>query len=144
MEYCLVVICSLGISASLYISNQHDVEPGSGDDLVEPPSTSRRGADPEPARPADLVRNGAMEGPVPGTSLYVVSLIVKPVCQGGHFIGCHRTLYKDLLTWTPFSHSASFQNFRPSTRLACLLHRWVCLETGGVAECSVVHRENRE
>lgn len=89
------------------------METGNRDDLVEPPSTSRRGADPEPARPADLVRNGATGGTVPGTNLYVVSLLVEPVCQGGNLIGCHRTLQKDPLTRTPFSHSASLQNFGP-------------------------------
>lgn len=114
----------VSLAASLHISNQGDVQTGS---VVEPPPTSRRGADPGPARPADPVQNGAMGGPVPDTRLYVVSRLPEPMCQVGSLIGCGRTLYKAVLceplAWTPFSHQRVCKLFLHWFHSSSFLHR---------------------
>lgn len=126
----------VSLAASLYISNQGDVQTGS---VVEPPPTSRRGADPGPARPADLDRNGAMGGSAPDTRLYVVSLLPEPVYEVGSLIGCGRTLYKAVLfeplAWTPSSHQRVCKLFLHLFHVSSFLPRWVCSRSQAIAEC---------
>ena len=124
------------LAASQYISNQGDVETGC---VVEPPPTSRRGADPGPARPADPVRNGAIKGSAPGTRLYVVSRQPEPMCEVGSLIGCGRTLYKAVLceplAWTPSSHKRVCKLFLHQFHVSSFLLRWVCSRSQAIAEC---------